>query len=81
MALLPKCGALRDAVGKWDWVDIMVVYCKKSTEEDRIDAAVTTTKFSNENLWKDDKRLQKLRNMEMDAGISADQKERFTQTL
>nr|GEW87587.1 hypothetical protein [Tanacetum cinerariifolium] len=36
-----------------------------------IDATVTTAKFLNENLWKDDKRLRKLRNMEMDARISA----------
>nr|GFC77059.1 hypothetical protein [Tanacetum cinerariifolium] len=32
-----------------------------------IDAAVTTTKFLNENLWKDDKRLRKLHNTKMDS--------------
>ncbi|GJV08699.1 hypothetical protein Tco_1346355 [Tanacetum coccineum] len=113
MTSLPKCGALRDAVGGWEWVDIMVLFCKRSAAEDRkffrrisellqemvvayddkvdfireleampsIDAVVKTAEFLNENLRKDDKRLRKLRNMEIDAGISADQKERFIQTL
>nr|GEY43742.1 uncharacterized mitochondrial protein AtMg00810-like [Tanacetum cinerariifolium] len=31
-----------------------------------VDAAVKTIVFSNENLWKDEKRLQKLRNMKID---------------
>ncbi|GJW51270.1 hypothetical protein Tco_0092621 [Tanacetum coccineum] len=96
-----------------EWVDMIVLYCKRSAAEDRefarrinellqemvvayddkvdfireleavsgIHAAVTTFEFLNENLWKDDKRLRKLRNMEIDAGMSADQKDRFTQTL
>nr|GFA51865.1 hypothetical protein [Tanacetum cinerariifolium] len=34
MTSLPKCGALRDAVGGWDWVDMMVLFCKRSAAED-----------------------------------------------
>ncbi|GKD61389.1 hypothetical protein Tco_1298898 [Tanacetum coccineum] len=46
-----------------------------------VGAAVKTTEFLNETLWKDDKRLRKLRNMEMDAEEGFDQKECFIQKL
>ncbi|GKA58275.1 hypothetical protein Tco_0757463 [Tanacetum coccineum] len=46
-----------------------------------VSARVKTAKFLNETLWKDDKRLRKLRNMEMDANEQAVQKERFIENL
>nr|GEV52885.1 hypothetical protein [Tanacetum cinerariifolium] len=108
-----NCGALRDAVDGWDWVAMMVLYCRSSIAEDRnflrrmnqllqeivvayddkldfirelevvpgVDAAAKTTEFLNKNLWKDDKKLQKLCNMEIDATMRADQKERFIKKL
>ncbi|GKB03351.1 hypothetical protein Tco_0831440 [Tanacetum coccineum] len=36
-----------------------------------VNLAVKTTEFFNETLWKDDKRLRKLQNMEMDANEQA----------
>ncbi|GJU84102.1 hypothetical protein Tco_1291648 [Tanacetum coccineum] len=119
-----KCRALRDAVGGWDWVAMMVLYCRSSAAEDRdfarlpekyyrlsqrrmnellqemvatydnkvdfirelevvpgVDAVAKTVEFLNENLWKDDKKLRKLHNMEIDASMRADQKERFIEKL
>nr|GEW83602.1 hypothetical protein [Tanacetum cinerariifolium] len=35
MVSLPNCGALRDAVGGWEWVDMMALYCRRSAAEDR----------------------------------------------
>ncbi|GJZ45325.1 hypothetical protein Tco_0592921 [Tanacetum coccineum] len=34
-ASLPKCRALRDVVGGWDWAAMMVLYCRSSAAEDR----------------------------------------------
>ncbi|GJV44677.1 acyl-coenzyme A oxidase 3, peroxisomal-like protein [Tanacetum coccineum] len=100
----PTCGALRDAVGGWDWVQMMILYCQRSAAMDQdfaarisdllqemvnlydekvdfiweleavpgADATVKTIEFLNENLWKDEKRLRKLRNMEMDSAMKAD---------
>ncbi|GJT87010.1 hypothetical protein Tco_1068727 [Tanacetum coccineum] len=31
---LPKCRALRDVVGGWDWAAMMVLYCQISIAED-----------------------------------------------
>nr|GEZ96810.1 hypothetical protein [Tanacetum cinerariifolium] len=42
-----------------------------------IATVVKTGKFLNENLWKDDKRIRKLRNMNIDAGMKADEMENF----
>ncbi|GJZ70052.1 hypothetical protein Tco_0633602, partial [Tanacetum coccineum] len=30
MTSMPKCGALRDAVGGWDWVKMMSLYCQSN---------------------------------------------------
>nr|GEU86865.1 hypothetical protein [Tanacetum cinerariifolium] len=30
-----SCGALRDAVGGWDWPRMMVLYCQKYGDDDR----------------------------------------------
>ncbi|GJR32972.1 hypothetical protein Tco_1109204 [Tanacetum coccineum] len=46
-----------------------------------VDAMAKTVEFLNENLWKDDKKLRKLHNMEIDASMRADQKERFIEKL
>ncbi|GKE82578.1 hypothetical protein Tco_1552578, partial [Tanacetum coccineum] len=46
-----------------------------------VDAVAKTVEFLNENLWKDDKKLRKLHNMEIDASMRADQKERFIEKL
>nr|GEX56870.1 hypothetical protein [Tanacetum cinerariifolium] len=46
-----------------------------------VDATVKTTEFLNKNLWDDEKRLRKLRNMEVDVGTKADQMERFIEKL
>ncbi|GKB59260.1 hypothetical protein Tco_0915446 [Tanacetum coccineum] len=46
-----------------------------------VDAAAKTTDFLNENLWKDDKWVRKLRNMEMDSNLLAFEKERFIEKL
>ncbi|GJV28671.1 hypothetical protein Tco_1385119 [Tanacetum coccineum] len=35
MTSLPKCGALWDAVGGWEWVDMMILFFKRSATEDR----------------------------------------------
>ncbi|GKE51283.1 hypothetical protein Tco_1486439, partial [Tanacetum coccineum] len=40
-----------------------------------VDAAAKTADFLNENLWKDDKWVRKLRNMEMDSNLLAFEKE------
>ncbi|GJY40371.1 hypothetical protein Tco_0427641 [Tanacetum coccineum] len=108
-----ECGALRDAVGGWDWPRMMVLYCQKSAEDDRsfarrlndllqemesaydekvnfireleavsgVDAVAKTTDFLNENLWKDDKWVRKLRSIEMNANLLAFEKERFIEKL
>ncbi|GJX78231.1 hypothetical protein Tco_0325042 [Tanacetum coccineum] len=113
MTSMPKCGALRDAVGGWDWVQMMSLYCESSTADERnfagqlsyllqeminaydkkvefiqeleavpgIAVAVKTGEFLNENLWKDNKRIQKLRNMNIDAGMKADEMENFAHSL
>ncbi|GJV23151.1 hypothetical protein Tco_1375846 [Tanacetum coccineum] len=44
-------------------------------------ATVKTDEFLNENLWKDNKRIQKLRNMNIDAGVKADEMENFAHNL
>ncbi|GKF37887.1 hypothetical protein Tco_0114645 [Tanacetum coccineum] len=77
MTSMPKCGALCDAVGRWDWVQMMSLYCQSSAADERIVAAVKTAEFLNENLWKDDKMIRKLRNMNIDAGMKADEMENF----
>ncbi|GJT64957.1 hypothetical protein Tco_1016437 [Tanacetum coccineum] len=46
-----------------------------------VTVAVRTTEFLNETLWKDDWRLQKLQNLEMDADERAFQKERFIEKI
>ncbi|GKA92199.1 hypothetical protein Tco_0814124 [Tanacetum coccineum] len=91
MTSIPKCGALRDAVGGWDWVQMMSLYCQSSAADEQfirelevvsgIAAAVKTAEFLNENLWKDDKRIRKLRNMNIDAGMKADEMENFVHKL
>nr|GEX16926.1 hypothetical protein [Tanacetum cinerariifolium] len=113
MTSMPKCGALRDAVGGWDWVKMMSLYCQSSTADKRnfaerlsnllweminaydkkvefiwkleavpgIATTVKTAKFLNENLWKDDKRIRKLRNMNIDAGMKAGEMENFVHKL
>ncbi|GJT39687.1 hypothetical protein Tco_0939552 [Tanacetum coccineum] len=109
MTSMPKCGALHDAVGGWDWVQMMSLHCQSSIADERnfarrlrnllqeminaydkkvefirelevlsgIATTVKTAEFLNENLWKDDKRIRKLRNMNIDAGMKADQMENF----
>ncbi|GKE28258.1 hypothetical protein Tco_1443642, partial [Tanacetum coccineum] len=113
MTVLVGVRALRDAVGGWDWVAMMVLYCQSSAVEDRdftrrmnellqemvsayddkvdfireleavlgVDTTAKTAEFLNENLWKGDKKLRKLRNMEIDASMRADQKDRFIEKL
>ncbi|GKC69866.1 hypothetical protein Tco_1115749 [Tanacetum coccineum] len=46
-----------------------------------VDAAVKTAKFLNEYLWKDDKWMRKLRNMEMDANLLAFENDCFIEKL
>ncbi|GJR77286.1 hypothetical protein Tco_0089651 [Tanacetum coccineum] len=80
--LVLKCGALQDAVGGWEWVDMMVFFLQKELEVvPNIDAVVKTARFLKENLSNDDKRVRKLLNMEIEAGISSDQNGCFFQTL
>ncbi|GJV88532.1 hypothetical protein Tco_1532470 [Tanacetum coccineum] len=113
MTSIPKCGALRDAVGGWDSVQMMSLYCQISAADERnfsgrlsdllqeminaydkkvefireleavpgITAAVKTGEFLNENLWKDDKRIRKLHNMNINAGMKADEMENFIHKL
>nr|GEW14755.1 hypothetical protein [Tanacetum cinerariifolium] len=35
MAWLPKCTALHERVGGWEWVNMMVLYCQRSAGADR----------------------------------------------
>ncbi|GJT75984.1 hypothetical protein Tco_1042709 [Tanacetum coccineum] len=113
MTSMPNCGALCDAVGEWDWVQMMSLYCQNSAADERdfagrlndllqeminaydkkvdfirelegvpgIAAAVKTGEFLNNNLWKDDKRIQKLRNMNADAEMKANEMENFAHKL
>ncbi|GJT39170.1 hypothetical protein Tco_0939035 [Tanacetum coccineum] len=46
-----------------------------------VDAASKTAEFLNEYLWKEDKWMRKLRNMEMDANLLAFEKDRFIEKL
>ncbi|GJW09058.1 hypothetical protein Tco_1571481 [Tanacetum coccineum] len=78
MTSLPKCGALHDAVGGWDWAQMMILYCRRSAAVDR-DFAIRMSGLLQE--IKDEKRLQKLRNMEIDTVMKADQMERFIEKL
>ncbi|GJY04880.1 hypothetical protein Tco_0370820 [Tanacetum coccineum] len=72
MASLPKCWALQERVGGWEW-EMVVAYDEKVHFIRELEyvpgviAVVKMTKFLNEKLWKDDRRLQKLRNIEMPA--------------
>ncbi|GJV51778.1 hypothetical protein Tco_1447519 [Tanacetum coccineum] len=44
-------------------------------------AAVKTAEFLNNALWKDDRRMQRLRKLRMDADLMAYEKEKFTEKL
>ncbi|GJR34593.1 hypothetical protein Tco_1210277 [Tanacetum coccineum] len=46
-----------------------------------VDAAVKTAEFLIDALWKDERRLQRLRKLQMDAHIMAYEKEKFTEKL
>ncbi|GJQ97611.1 FAR1-related sequence 5-like protein [Tanacetum coccineum] len=46
-----------------------------------VDAAVKTAEFLNDALWKDERRLQRLRKLRMDADLMAYEKEKFTEKL
>nr|GEW19371.1 hypothetical protein [Tanacetum cinerariifolium] len=113
MTSLPKCKALQERVGEWDWGKMMVLYCKNAAAGDfefarrivvlyremeiaydeKLDfireldsvpgvaVAAETAEFLNDKLWKDDKRLQKLHNMEIDARDSGYQEESFIERL
>nr|GEV55881.1 hypothetical protein [Tanacetum cinerariifolium] len=35
MTSMPKCGALRDVVGGWDWVQMMSLYCEGCAADGR----------------------------------------------
>nr|GEY78625.1 hypothetical protein [Tanacetum cinerariifolium] len=70
---------------------MMALYCRRSAAIERdfaelgavsdVDEAAKTLKFLNENLWKDEKRLRKLCNMEADAGTEANEMEHFVEKL
>ncbi|GJV54519.1 hypothetical protein Tco_1450260 [Tanacetum coccineum] len=89
---LAKCAALQERVGGWEWADMMALYCQNAVEEDnefarRMDAvpgvaaAVKTAEFLNEALWKDDRRIQRLWKLQIDANLMAYEKEKFTEKL
>ncbi|GJS09089.1 hypothetical protein Tco_0365885 [Tanacetum coccineum] len=46
-----------------------------------VNAAVKTTEFLNDALWKDERRLQRLRKLRMDADLMDYEKEKFTEKL
>ncbi|GJZ57460.1 hypothetical protein Tco_0612954 [Tanacetum coccineum] len=46
-----------------------------------VDAVVKTAEFLNDALWKDERRLQRLRKLRMDADLMACEKEKFTEKL
>ncbi|GJR23426.1 hypothetical protein Tco_0971953 [Tanacetum coccineum] len=46
-----------------------------------VDATVKTTEFLIDAMWKDERRLQRLRKLQMDAHIMAYEKEKFTEKL
>ncbi|GJX65224.1 hypothetical protein Tco_0299567 [Tanacetum coccineum] len=46
-----------------------------------IAAAVKTAEFLNDSLWKDDRRIQRSRKLQMDADLMAYEKEKFTEKL
>ncbi|GKF91410.1 hypothetical protein Tco_0275111 [Tanacetum coccineum] len=86
MTSMPNCGALCDAVGEWDWeminaYDKKVDFIRELKGVPGIAAAVKTGEFLNNNLWKYDKRIQKLRNMNADAAMKANEMENFAHKL
>ncbi|GKF71122.1 hypothetical protein Tco_0207236 [Tanacetum coccineum] len=85
MASLPKCWALQERVGGWEWMvvayDEKVHFIRELEYVPGVIAVVKTAKFLNDKLWKDDRRLQKLRNIEMPAEEIAFDKDRFIQNL
>nr|GEV50547.1 hypothetical protein [Tanacetum cinerariifolium] len=113
MASLPKCKALQERVGEWEWSKMLAMYCKSAAAYDfefarRISVlypkmemaygeklnfirelegvpgvvvAAKTAEFLNDKLWKDDKILTKLHNMEILARDCGYQKEEFVERL
>nr|GEV70910.1 hypothetical protein [Tanacetum cinerariifolium] len=67
MIKLPKCTTLKERVGGWEWTDIMIMmdFIQELEVVPDVDVSVKTAEFLNETLWKDDRRLRKLRNLEM----------------
>ncbi|GKG18541.1 hypothetical protein Tco_0372839 [Tanacetum coccineum] len=46
-----------------------------------VDAVIKTTEFLNDTLWKDERRLQRLRKLRMDTDLMAYEKKKLTQKL
>ncbi|GJT06815.1 hypothetical protein Tco_0841277 [Tanacetum coccineum] len=76
MTSLAKCSTLRDDVGGWNWLQMMALYCRRSAAMDQdFTARMSNLLQEMVNAYdeKDEKRLHKLRNMESDAGMKADE--------
>ncbi|GJW14760.1 hypothetical protein Tco_0018893 [Tanacetum coccineum] len=56
-------------------------FIKELEDVPGVDVAIKTAKFLNDALWKDERRLQRLHKLWMDADLMAYKKEKFTQKL
>ncbi|GJS47764.1 hypothetical protein Tco_0597885 [Tanacetum coccineum] len=63
-------GALRDAVGGWDWVAMMVLYCRSSAAEDR-DFARRMNELLQEMVAAYDDKVDFIRELEAVPGVDA----------
>ncbi|GKE30525.1 hypothetical protein Tco_1445909 [Tanacetum coccineum] len=80
MTSLAKCAALKER-------EMEVAYNKRTDFIKELEAvpgvnvAVKTAEFLNDALWKDERRLQTLDKLWMDANLMAYEKEKFTEKL
>ncbi|GKA71933.1 hypothetical protein Tco_0778149 [Tanacetum coccineum] len=76
MTSLPKYGALQDAVGGWEWVDMMVLFCKRPTTEDREFARQISDLLLEIVVAYDDK-VDFIRKLEAMSGINATDRQKL----
>ncbi|GJS83379.1 hypothetical protein Tco_0749920 [Tanacetum coccineum] len=70
MTSMPKCGALCDAVGGWDWVQMMSLYFQSSTADER-NFVVRLSDLLQEMINAYDKKVEFIRELEVMTGIAA----------
>ncbi|GKC67388.1 hypothetical protein Tco_1099986 [Tanacetum coccineum] len=73
MAWLPKCAELQEAVGSWEWVYMMVLYCRRSVVEDH-KFARQINRLRGEMTVASEERVYFVQELEIMAGVIASQK-------